>query len=86
MLYKTVGKQANENLMRNNRDIYDERVADIRLQYDSGQRRVPCVVLQCISYNQRLVSDLLSARPPEESQAQSGKRKRASQELADDSD
>ncbi|KAI0348447.1 hypothetical protein BDW22DRAFT_92230 [Trametopsis cervina] len=71
-LAKRLGTSAWRSLV-DNRAKFREELAAVQAEYDAGTRRVPCIVLQCIAYNEGLLRAIDSARTPEQA---TGKRKR----------
>lgn len=70
---KRLGKRDYDTLVK---DIvkYSHDTQQIRAEYDAGSRRVPCITLQCLEYNEQLVQDILAGRQSET--LSTGKRKR----------
>lgn len=70
---KRLGK-GYEPMVKDRPAEYREEITKIREEYDAGSRRVPCITLQCIGYNEQFFQDILACRLPERSSI--GKRKR----------
>ncbi len=47
-----------KSLKNDHKSTHDEKVREIRIRYDAGELRVPCISLQCIGYNEELVAGL----------------------------
>lgn len=45
---------------------------EIRADYDRGELRVPCVVLQCVGYSEQFVKDLAAAKATKKTPSASG--------------
>lgn len=83
-LMKRLGKRSYESLVKTKFATYREEMEKIRGEYDAGARRVPCITLQCIGYNEPLCQDILACRPS--ASAAIGKRKRQPRQNPDGSE
>lgn len=57
-LNKSMGGSAYKSLKDDYKANHDEKVREVRVRYDAGELRVPCISLQCIGYNEELVAGL----------------------------
>lgn len=53
-LRKSLRKEDYQSMIQHRPDEYHEKRRDICEEYDDGTRRVPCVILRCVEYNEAL--------------------------------
>lgn len=61
-LSKRMGKASHGELVKRSKADHQLKLEKIRKDYDAGNLRVPCVVLQCIAYDEQLVTDLVQEK------------------------